>query len=246
MNVPATSCPFAVVIDGVLHQRLPDPLREPADELARDQRVIEHDAGIVHRRIGDDRHDAGIRIDLDLGDVAAVREGLRRLGRRLGVERVAVLLRMRRDLEQRDAPVGADDGEVSALVDHVRLGGFQHARRDRLCLLQHQVDGAIERAADRHGRTRADRRVALQVHVRVAVPMHDLRRRDAELRGDQARVDRGVALAGVLHADAEHELARPRTAATRSRSAARPHARGNTRCRCRAVCRAGMTRGGAS
>ena len=44
--------PVALVVDGGLHQRLPDPLREPADQLALDQRVIEHDAGIVHRRIG--------------------------------------------------------------------------------------------------------------------------------------------------------------------------------------------------
>src|SRR5947209_2195332 len=37
--------------------------------------------------------------------------------------------------------------------------------------------------------------------------MADLRRRYAEPRGDQARVDCGVTLAGILHSDAEHKLA---------------------------------------
>ena len=200
--------PVAVVVDGVLHQRLPDALREAADELARDQRVIEHDAGIVHRRIGDDLDHAGIRIDLDLGDVAAVREGLRRVDRRLGVERVAgrpcARAATSNSETRRSVPTTS---KCPLAIGDVGLGRFQHAGGDRLRLLQHQVDGAIERAADRHGGARADRRIALQVEIGVAVPMRDLRGRNAELRADQARIDRGVALAGVLHADAEHQLA---------------------------------------
>ena len=48
-------------------------------DLAFDQRVIEHIAGIVDRAIGDELGMAGVGIDLDLGDMAAIRKGLRRV-----------------------------------------------------------------------------------------------------------------------------------------------------------------------
>ncbi len=119
------------------------------------------------------------------------------------------------------------------------VGRFQQCCRERLCLLQHQVDRAIQRAADRHGRARADRRVALDAEVRVSVAMPDLRRRYAELRADDARIDRRVALAGVPHADPEQRASCRRTVQRGVlRSASRPHVPGNTRCRCRAACRA--------
>ena len=85
MNEPVTSWPL-LVVDRGLHQRLAEALRERAMQLAFHDHVVEHVAAIVDRRIGDDRDVAGLRIDLDLGDVAAVGKGLRCIGRRLGVE----------------------------------------------------------------------------------------------------------------------------------------------------------------
>ena len=96
--------PVAVVVDGVLQQRLPDPLREPADELALDERVIEHDAGIVHRRIGDDLDRRRYRDRSRPRRCGSRSESLRRVDRRLGVEAVgiaAAAFGARRDLEQR-------------------------------------------------------------------------------------------------------------------------------------------------
>jgi hypothetical protein len=117
---------IALVIDGVFHQRLPDTLRERADKLTFGKRVVEDHTRIIDRRIGDDLGDAGVRIDLDLGNMAAVRERLRRVDGGLGVERVAGRLGALRDREQRDAPVGADDLEMTFTIGHIGIGRLQH------------------------------------------------------------------------------------------------------------------------
>ena len=230
--------PVALVIDGVLHQRLPDALREPADQLALDERVIEHDAGIVHRRIGDDLDHAGVRIDLDLGDVAAVREGLRRVDRRLGVERVAVLPsrapRPRTATTRRSVPTTS---KCPLSIGDVGLGGFQHARR-RSALPSPASGRRRDRARCRPSWSSASRPRGCP-SGRDRCRHADARSARPECRASRrSGADRSWRGPGRCSARRCRARAcrRRETAATRFRSAARRRARGSTRCRCRAAC----------
>ncbi len=87
-------------------------------------------------------------IDLDLGDVAAVRKGLRRVGLGVGVEALGDNAALRQvlgalgDLEQRQPAVGADHLEMAVAVGDVGLGGFEQRGRGLLALLEHQLDHA--------------------------------------------------------------------------------------------------------
>ena len=65
------------VIDDVLQQRLAEALHHAAMHLARDQHRIDDAAEIVEHVIGDDLDLAGLRVDLDLADMAAIGEGRR-------------------------------------------------------------------------------------------------------------------------------------------------------------------------
>ena len=64
-----------LVVDRAFEQRLADALRDAAMHLALDDHRIDDDAEIVDRGPADDLGVAGLRIDLDLADVAAGREG---------------------------------------------------------------------------------------------------------------------------------------------------------------------------
>ena len=64
-----------LIIDGAFAQGLPDPLDDTAMRLTIDQQRVDDDAEIVDERVFDDVNDASLRVDLDLGDVTAVREG---------------------------------------------------------------------------------------------------------------------------------------------------------------------------
>jgi hypothetical protein len=77
--------PRGVVERHVLHQRLADAHREPAVNLALEQQRIDDDAGIVDADVTRDLDAAGVGIDLDLADVAAVGEV--RTRRREGADR---------------------------------------------------------------------------------------------------------------------------------------------------------------
>ena len=67
--------PRLAVVDRVLAEHLARALRHRAVHLAFDDRVIDDDTAIVDRHIGNDVGDAGVGIDFDFGDVAAVGEG---------------------------------------------------------------------------------------------------------------------------------------------------------------------------
>ncbi len=85
---------------------------------------------------------AGVRIDLDLADMRAVREvAARRLVGRGLVEAGLHALRQLVELERRlrhlvdaEAAVGAGDGEAAVLELHVGLGGLQHMGGELLAL----------------------------------------------------------------------------------------------------------------
>ena len=136
----------------------------------------------------------------DFGDLAARRH----VGRLLG------------DVEQRHAAVGAGDLEGAVAVGDVRLRGFEEARGDLAALLQHLVDRIDDGVAHHHGGARGDRGEAIDLEPAVAVPvLHELGI-DAEPLRHQPRKHRGMALAGRLHAEAEHQGAVARKAQGRA------------------------------
>jgi hypothetical protein len=154
------------VIDRVLHQRLAEAGGDAAVQLAFDDHRIERAAAIVDRGIAGDLDRAGRRIDLDLGDVHAVGEGLRRLGDRFGVEVFgygAHLFEPRGvggDIKQRHAPVGADHFESAVLVSDVGLASLEHAGGDRFGFGEHLSDRFHHRMAHGHRRARAHGSIA--------------------------------------------------------------------------------------
>ena len=75
----------------MLKESLANALHDPAVDLALEQERVDGAAEIVDHRIAFNGNCPGIRIDLDLDDVAAVRESLcRRRARMCCVETVAM------------------------------------------------------------------------------------------------------------------------------------------------------------
>ena len=66
--------PALAVVNGELMQDLPGALREPALHLAFHDLVVQYVAGVVAGDVRDDLGVAGLGLDLDFGDVAAVRK----------------------------------------------------------------------------------------------------------------------------------------------------------------------------
>src|SRR5258706_4161199 len=63
------------LVDRVLAHRLPDALRDAAVQLAVEQDVVDDAAAIIDRGVTQNFDDAGLGVDLDLGDVRAALEG---------------------------------------------------------------------------------------------------------------------------------------------------------------------------
>ncbi len=160
--------------------------------------------------------DAGLRIDLDLADVRAGREGEvgRVVERRLVearlelVERVVVRhVRRQRDLAERLAAVGARDRELAVLELDVGVRGLEQVRGDLLAL----GDDLVERLDDRRAADR-ERARAVGAHAErnaagVAVHDVDVVDRDAEPRRDDLRERRLVALAVAVRAGEDRDAA---------------------------------------
>ena len=86
------------VVNRLLHQRLADALHRAAMHLAGEHQRIERDAEIVDDDVIDDLGRAGRLVDLDFGDMRAVRIG-RRL-RREGVGRCQLFIGRFRTLRE--------------------------------------------------------------------------------------------------------------------------------------------------
>ena len=73
-----------LVVAHLLEQRLRRALRDAAVDLALEQERVEHPPGVVARDLAQVAHLAGLRVDLDHGDVAAEGEGGAGRGEGLG------------------------------------------------------------------------------------------------------------------------------------------------------------------
>ncbi len=157
----------------------------------------------------DDLDDAGFRIDLDFGDMAAVGIGrgagavadmgdverLRRVGRRL-----RAVVQLLRQIHDRDRAVGADDGEVAVLEGDVGRRGFERVRRQLLALLDDFHRGFDDRGAGMHDRFRAAGAAAHGELVAVALQQRDFLERNAEPVAQDLRERRGMAHAEIERA----------------------------------------------
>ena len=98
-----------LVIAQLLVERRADALHHAAMHLAGEQDRVHRDAKIVDDGVADDRRGAGLRIDLNLADMGAVRIGalvLDEFAKALEVVRFPGRLGDRREI---DRAVGADD-----------------------------------------------------------------------------------------------------------------------------------------
>ena len=80
MKLPDSNWPEDRVVDGVLQHRLAEALRHAAGHLAAHDQRVHRLADIVAHAVAHQFDDAGFRIDLHLGHVAAV-------GERVGIDR---------------------------------------------------------------------------------------------------------------------------------------------------------------
>ena len=191
-----------LVVDRVLAQRLADALHDAAMGLAVHQQRVDDSAEIVDERIPDHVDHTGLGVDLDFGDMAAVRESR---GRAVGDElHIEALRQFRRQLQagadlfgqfhDADRAIGAGDHKPAGAEFDVRDRRLQHMCGDLLAGLDHLVAGGDDRGAARHDRFRAAGAAAGDQLVAVALQQADLVERDAQTRAEHLRKRRCVAL----------------------------------------------------
>ncbi len=195
MKAAGQVLPGFPVIDDLLHQRLAQPLRDAAMDLALQAERVDHRADIVDHDVARDVERTGIGVDLDLANMAAIgigvvvgREGAGLVQPGFEARRQAAGLERRLgDLGDADAPVGAGDREVAAIVADreldVDIGRFEQMGGDAFALGDDLVGGEPQGRAADHRRARAVGADAEGDAVGVAID-------DIALRPDRARAFR--------------------------------------------------------
>ena len=152
MKVPVTSWP-SLREDRLLHQGLADPLHRAAMDLAGEQQRIERHPEIVDDDVVDDLDDAGGRIDLDFGQMGAVRIGA------VGLVEGRARIQLRRidartfgQIGKAHRAVGAGDPDPAVADLQIAGAGFQRFGRDLLQLAAEIVGRTLH--ADAAGRDR--------------------------------------------------------------------------------------------
>src|SRR5436305_875671 len=74
-GMPGDELAGVPVVDAILEQRMADVLADAAMDLTLEQQRIDHRAKIVDHDEAEDARRAGIGLDLDLADMAAIGEG---------------------------------------------------------------------------------------------------------------------------------------------------------------------------
>src|SRR5690349_790603 len=182
-------------------------------QLAFDDHRIDQGAEIIDAGIFDEFDKASLRIDLDFGDVAAVRvsrrarsiadvhhiERLRNVGGRL-----EPAVQFLRELHDRDGPIGADNDKAPAFKGDIRGPGFEHMRRELLAAFDDLCRALNNRGAAMHQRLRAAGAAANRLDlVAIALDEFHFLDRNAELVTEHLREWRGVAHAEIERAGGE-------------------------------------------
>ena len=176
--------------------------------LAGEQQRIERHAEIVDDHVVDDLDDAGRRIDLDFGQMRAVRIGAVGLREgRAGIQLRRIDARAFGEIGEADGAVGAGDPHDAVADLEVADAGFQRFGRDLLQLVAEVAGGAFD--ADAAGRNRRRAAGAEAGGDLVGVALQDVHalRRHAELLGDELRIGGLVALPARLGADQDGDVA---------------------------------------
>src|SRR5262249_26384671 len=147
----------------MLKESLANPLYDPAMDLAFEQERVDGAAEIVDDRVALDYDGAGIGIDLDLDDVAAVGEGLswryavmRRIEPRLHARRqLRRIARRPRHRENVEAEIGAGHAEYPIGKTYVLRRALQKVRSGLRALTDGGASRLVERRARDRKRTRA-------------------------------------------------------------------------------------------
>src|SRR5439155_3118547 len=134
--------PRFAVVDDLLHQSLAQPLRDAAMDLALEADRVHHRADVVDDDVADDLQRAGIGVDLNLTDMAAIGIGVVVGGEGAGLveaafeawRQAAGLERGLGDVGDVDAAVGAGDREIAVGEFYVGGGGFEQMRRNAFAL----------------------------------------------------------------------------------------------------------------
>src|SRR5215467_8848268 len=146
----------------MLKESLANALHDASMDLALEQERVDGAAKIVDDRVAFDCGDAGIGIDLDLGDVAAVGEGLSwrhavmcRIEPRLHACRqfrgIARSLRHRENIE---AEIGVGHAEYPIGKTYVLRRDFQKVRSQLRAFVDNGASRLVERRARDGKRTR--------------------------------------------------------------------------------------------
>src|SRR5579863_5369105 len=206
----------AVVINHLLHERLTDALHYAAVELAGDNHRIDHRTEIIDAAILYHFDGAGVRIDLDLGDMTAIRKGpsagavadmndVERL-RSVGGQ-VKAAVQFLRELHDRNRTVGADDNEFAMLERDVGRSGFEHIACEMLAPFDNLGSAFNDRGAAVHDRFRAAGPAADDNAVAVALHERDFVERDAELLTQDLRERRRMPHAEIERAGGQRHRA---------------------------------------
>src|SRR5262249_43087517 len=144
-------------------QGLADPLHDAAMRLTIDQKLVDDDPEVIDEGVFYHLGPSGVRINLDLGNVAAIRESggravinirdiqaLRQIGRQLqaGMDPAG-------QLHNADRPVGTGNHEPARTELNVGHRGLKYMRGDLPTGLDHLFAGADNRVATDDHRLRA-------------------------------------------------------------------------------------------
>ncbi len=211
----AQKLPRLRIVDRVLQHRLADALRDAALHLAFGEQRIDQPAVIVDGGVAHQGRDAGLGIDLDLGDVAAAGKGedIRHVHHMLAqsgshaVGQVPGIARAFRHGHQVDTAIGAAHDEAPSREIELVRAGLQEMCREPARFRQHSIDRLDHRrAAHMHGTCAAMAGAALH---RGGVGLHiaERRHRQAEPVGGDLGIGRLMALAVGLGADGDRHPA---------------------------------------
>ncbi len=201
----------------VLVQRIADAVHHAAADLAVDQHRVDQPPAIMRHYVAQDPDRAGRAVDLDLADIAAVRESLRaRLEVSVGGKPRLDARRHRdageagqplRDVAQSHRAVGAGHAHAPAVERQVGLGRLQHLGGDLDGLLLHAGRRDMDRRAAQHRDAAADGADAVRKAPGVGRDhAHAFNRHRQNVGGDLGE-HRMVALALRRGAGRDHHLA---------------------------------------
>jgi hypothetical protein len=177
------------VKDGALHQRLPDALDNAAMRLTGNQQRVHNHPEIIDHGVLDDLDNAGLGINLDLGDVNAIGKGRGRAFMNVSdIERLRQFRRQgqpapnhRRQFHEVDKPVGAGDDKAAIRELDVGDRGFEYMGGDLAAVVDDLFAGADNRRSTRHQRFRSAGAAAGNQLVAVALQQPDALKWNAEL-----------------------------------------------------------------